>query len=185
LASRAKFAVLTGSLPKGTSITFYAELLSSTACPVLLDVRGPELLQALVYRPRVVKPNREELAFTVGRSLPDRASVLAAMRELIERGAESVVVTHGKAAVWVMENSDAWELTPPTVAPEVNPIGCGDCFAAGIASGLARGDSLLDAVRLGLAAASDNVTQLLPARLSQERVEAWRKQIAPPTRVAI
>ncbi|RPI12180.1 MAG: NADPH-dependent assimilatory sulfite reductase hemoprotein subunit, partial [Acidobacteriales bacterium] len=38
----------------------------------------------------------------------------------------------------------------------VNPIGCGDCLAAGTAWGLARGDSLVDAVRLGIAAAADN-----------------------------
>ena len=94
------------------------------------------------------------------------------MRELIERSALSVIVTNGKDAVWVLEATQRWELTPPSVTPIVNPIGCGDCLAAGVAWGMSRGDSLLDAVRLGLAAAADNVTQLLPARLSKNRVEA-------------
>jgi len=172
LIPNARFAVLTGSLPHDTPKTFYRELLEQTQCPVLLDVRGPELSEALQCKPRVVKPNREELASTVGRPLNDRAEVLRAMRELIERGAGSVIVTQGKDAVWVMEGANVWELTPPNVAPIVNPIGCGDCLAAGVASGLAHGDSLVDAVRLGIAAAADNVTQLLPARLSRARVEA-------------
>ena len=76
-----------------------------------------------------------------------------------------------------MDRSDTWELTPPAVTPVVNPIGCGDCLAAGIAAGLERGETLVDAVRLGIAMASDNVTQLLPARLSSERVAAWLQSV--------
>ncbi len=183
LARQAELVVLTGSLPKGTPPTFYRDLLKQTGCPVVLDARGPELLAALEHKPRVVKPNREELALTVGRPLPDRAAVLAAMRELIERGAQSVIVTEGKNAVCVMERDQVWELTPPMVTPIVNPIGCGDCFAAGVAWGLARGDVLVDAVRLGMAAAADNITQLLPARLVRARVEAQCGQIGKPVEV--
>jgi tagatose 6-phosphate kinase len=175
--ANADFAVLTGSLPRGTPTTYYRELLECTSCPVLLDVRGPELLEALACEPRVVKPNREELAATMGRALLDRAAVFGAMRELIERGAGSVVVTQGKDVVWIMQGSDVWELTPPNVTTVVNPIGCGDCLAAGVAWGLTRGDTLVDAVRLGIAAAGDNVTQLLPARLSLKRVEAFMQQV--------
>ncbi len=180
LIDKEQAAVLTGSLPTGTPPTFYRTLLERTACPVVLDARGPELLAALECQPRVVKPNRVELAMTVGRPLPDRDSILSAMRELIEGGAQAVIVTHGKDAVWVMEDKGAWELTPPEVTPIVNPIGCGDCLAAGVAWGLARGDSLVDAVRLGMAAAADNLTQLLSARLSLGRVEALMERIARP-----
>jgi len=180
---KANMAVLTGSLPAGTPPTFYRSLLERTACPVVVDARGPELLAALACKPRVVKPNRAELASSVGRPLADAAAVLAAMRELIERGAQSVVVTQGSAAVLVMEGADAWELTPPTVAPVVNPIGCGDCLAAGLALGLARGASLLDGVRLGMAAAADNLTQLLPARLALPRVETQLKQMGSAKRL--
>jgi 1-phosphofructokinase family hexose kinase len=172
LCARAEFVVITGSLPKGTPAGFYRDLLANTNCPVVLDARGPELLQALELKPRVVKPNREELALTVGRLLPDRDAVVSAMRELRQRGAQGVVVTAGKETVLILEGDHIDELTPPTVTPVVNPIGCGDCLAAGVAMGLARGGSLVDAVRFGMAAAADNVTQLLPARLSRQRVES-------------
>lgn len=180
LVSRADFVILTGSLPRGTPVDFYRRLLQSTPCPALLDARGAELLAALDCKPRVVKPNREELAKSVGRPLPDRASVLAAMRELVERGAHSVIVTHGAAGVWVMQGGDTWEFTPPKVTPD-NPIGSGDCLAAGVALALTRGDKLADAVRLGIAAATDNVAQLLPARLALDRVEEFKSRIPPPT----
>jgi 1-phosphofructokinase family hexose kinase len=180
LAAQAQMVVLTGSLPTGTPAMFYQGLLEGTACPVVLDARGPELLATLAFKPRVVKPNREELALTVGRPLPDDAAVLSAMRELIERGAQAVVVTNGKGPVRVMEGREVRELTPPALTPIVNPIGCGDCLAAGLAWGLARGDTLIDAVRLGLAAAGDNLTQLLPARLSQARITAILSEVPAP-----
>jgi tagatose 6-phosphate kinase len=176
-AARADVVVLTGSLPHGTPATFYRELLRNTGCPVVLDGRGPELLAALECRPRVVKPNREELGMTVSRSVDDEAGLRAAVHELLDRGAQAVVVTQGKEAVWVAEGEGVWRLTPPAVEPVVNPIGCGDCLAAGIAVGLRRGWTVLEAVRFGMAAAADNVTQLLPACLDPRRVEKWRARI--------
>ena len=56
------------------------------------------------------------------------------------------------------------ELAPAEV---VNPIGCGDCLAAGIAVALSEGADMVDAVRFGMAAAAQNATDLLPARLDQ------------------
>lgn len=175
-AAQADFVVLTGSLPPGTPPGFYRELLGLTRCPALLDVRGPELLAALECRPALVKPNREELGLTLGRRLDDGDSVRAAMSELIRRGARAVIVTHGKSAVLVMDEQRSWSIEPPAATPVVNPIGCGDCLAAGVAIGLSRGP-LSEAVRLGLAAAADNLTQLLPARLDVERVRDWERHI--------
>ncbi len=177
LAHKAKFIVLTGSLPMGVPTTFYRDLLTSVQCPAVLDVRGPELLATLEHKPRVVKPNREELAMTVKRSLPDESAILAAMRELIERGAGSVVVTNGPGPVLMMEGGETWRLMPPRLSSIVNPIGCGDCLTAGIVTALSRGEPLTSAVRLGIAAAADNAGQLLPARLSSARIETLSTQI--------
>jgi 1-phosphofructokinase family hexose kinase len=161
--------VLTGSLPTGTPKDFYRTLLEHTACPVVLDARGEELLQALDQRPLVVKPNREELAITLGRSLDSTGELLSAMRELNQRGADWVVVSQGKEAIWATSAGKAFRLQPPTV-PVVNPIGSGDCLAAGMGSGIASGLSLLDAIRLGAAAAIENVGQLLPGRIQRTAV---------------
>ena len=68
---------------------------------MVLDFRGDGLLSVLDLKPYVVKPNREELGQTVGRSLDDDADLLAAMRELNRLGAQWVVVTQGAKAVWV------------------------------------------------------------------------------------
>ena len=51
---------------------FYRELVERTPCPAVLDFRGEGLLATLDLKPLVVKPNREELAQTVGAAVGRR-----------------------------------------------------------------------------------------------------------------
>ena len=177
-AASATVAVLTGSLPQGTPRAYYRELLDAAPVATVADVRGPELMAMLAGArpPLVVKPNREELAATLGRPLASDSELLAGMRQLNAAGAPWVVITQGARAVWVTSQQAAYRLQPPTL-PVVNPIGCGDCMAAGIAWGIAQGLEVPDAVRLGVAAAGDNLTQLLPARIDRQRVESLAQRV--------
>ena len=177
-AARAEAVVLIGSLPGGAPISLYRDLVACTRCPLVLDFRGEGLLSVLDMKPYVVKPNREELGQTFGRSLDDDADLLAAMRELNRRGAQWVVVTQGAGTVWASSAEQAYRFAPPQIAEVVNPIGCGDCLAAGIAWATRRGDSIVDAVRFGIGAAGDNLCRLLPCRLEWDKVGALRQPSA-------
>ncbi|MGA2257079.1 MAG: PfkB family carbohydrate kinase [Thermoguttaceae bacterium] len=177
-AARAEVAVLIGSLPSGVPPSLYRDLVARTRCPMVLDFRGDGLLSVLDLKPYVVKPNREELGQTFGRSLDDDAELLAAMRQLNRLGAQWVVVTQGAKTVWVSSSERAYRLMPPRVAEVVNPIGCGDCLAAGIAGATRRGDSIVDAVRFGIGAAGDNLGKLLPCRLEREKVANLANQVS-------
>lgn len=172
-AATARIAVFTGSLPAEVPKSFYRELADVTPGRIVADIRGPELWALLdgPKKPFLVKPNREELAATVGRPLVDEADVRRAMHELNERGAEWVVVTEGSKVVRASTRGEFYQVTPPRVAKVVNPIGCGDCLAAGIAVGLDDGRDVLDAIRLGMAAAADNLTTLLPARIDKSHAD--------------
>jgi len=179
LSRSADLAVLTGSLPDvaehGKPVELYRRMLENTP-RAILDVRGPELHAALRERPLLVKPNREELASTVGRTLPDDAAVLEAMRELNAAGAASVLVSAGGSDLLLTSQTAAWRFRPPHVSV-VNPIGCGDCLAAGIAVALDEGAEMLDAVRFGIGAAADNLGQLLPARLDRRRIARFADRV--------
>ena len=177
-ARAAEVVVLSGSLPAGTPATFYRELIEHTTGRVVLDARGPQLLAALALRPTFVKPNREELAHTLGRPLDDDRDLLAGMRELVELGAQWVVVTEGAKAVWVASAEAAYRLQPLNVAKVVNPIGCGDCLAAGLAWGLSLDREPVDCVRLGMACAAQNAAALLPGRLDSQRALREAPQVA-------
>lgn len=164
--------VLSGSLPAGTPAGLYRDLLGATTCPAILDARGPELLEALPARPLLVKPNREELAKTVGHPIDDEGRVLAAMESLRERGAAWVLVTDGAAPALVIGPEGRFRVLPPRPERIVNPIGCGDCLAAGFAAAIATGREPLEAIRFGMACATVNCGTLLAGRLDRGRVAA-------------
>ncbi len=176
-AARAEIVVLIGSLPSGAPRSFYRELATCTHCPMVLDFRGEGLLSVLELKPYVVKPNREELGHTFGRSLDDDAELLAAMRRLNGLGAQWVVVTQGSKAVWLSSAERAYGLVPPRVAEVVNSIGCGDSLAAGIACATRRGEAIIDAVRFGMGAAGDNLGKLLPCRLDARHAATLADQV--------
>ena len=173
--SNAEFLILSGSLPIGTPKEFFAKLLGRVRTPAILDIRGEELLAALPHRPLVIKPNREELGLTVRRELSTDDDVWQAMSEMNARGAEWVVVTNGSREVFASRGEERLRFQPPRVSV-VNPIGCGDCFTAGLAWSLQRGEEMPAAIRAGIAAAAQNAEQLLPARLDAQRLTSMLGQ---------
>lgn len=170
-AANASVAIIAGSLPMGTPNSFYRELVERTPCPVVLDFRGEGLMTTLDLRPLVVKPNREELAQTVGQPLEDDRQLVDAMRSLNRRGAQWVVITQGTGPVWLTSASKTYRLHSLRVDEVVNPIGSGDSMAAGIAWAVRAGRDVVDAVKIGIAAAAENVRRLDTGRIDPIRVE--------------
>jgi 1-phosphofructokinase family hexose kinase len=175
-APPAAVVVLIGSLPPGTPTGLYRDLLEQVRGRAIIDARGPELLEALVARPFLVKPNREELERTLGTSLVDDHALFEAMRALNRRGAEWVVITGGNAPVYASGPAELLRLEAPP-ATVVNPIGCGDCMAAGIAWATAAGLGPPEAIRFGLATAVDKLGRLLPGHVERDRVEALVRSV--------
>ena len=176
-APAATAIVLTGSLPSGTPADYYHSLLVGARAPVILDARGPELLAALEHGPFLVKPNREELAKTTGKPIQREEDLRSAMIELGRRGAAWVLVSQGRDAVWAHGQGKFYRFRPPRVEA-VNPIGSGDCLAAGIAVAIARSEDPLEAIRFGIAGGAENAAVLLPADLDPAKVEARRAEVA-------
>lgn len=170
-AQVADVTVLTGSMPANAPEDYYARLVHSMPVRLILDFRGPGLLQCLPFCPFLVKPNREELAVTVGENIENESQLVTAMQRMHQMGAHWVVVSDGPQALYVSEvDHTPLRLSPPQVSV-VNPIGCGDCLAAGIAVGIAKGSSTVDAIRLGMGAAAYNAQQLLPGRVNIETAQ--------------
>jgi 1-phosphofructokinase family hexose kinase len=168
---RAQVVILIGSLPAGTPETFYHDLLAKTRVPAVLDASGPELLAALAQKPYCVKPNREELGRTLNSRLSTEDDLKAAMTQINRFGAEWIVVSQGEKPVWACCSGRFYRFHPPAITA-VNPIGSGDCLAAGIACGMTRGMDMPDAISFGVAAAAENASMLLPARLDPARTRS-------------
>jgi 1-phosphofructokinase family hexose kinase len=176
-AHAADVVVLSGSLPADVPGSFYRDLLRQVHGRTVLDARGPELLSALECRPFLVKPNREELALTLDRSLDGDDALVAALRELNNRGAQWVVVSEGKKGLWTASREGVWRVRALAVANVVNPIGCGDCLAAGIAWATSQGLEPLECIRIGTSAAAQNAAQLLPGRLNAAQALAQSQSV--------
>ncbi|HUI07958.1 MAG TPA: PfkB family carbohydrate kinase [Verrucomicrobiae bacterium] len=157
---RARLVVLTGTVPDGCGSGFYARLVDECrvrAVRGLIDAQGGQLRNALRRRPFLVRINRQELAAATPVDCRGRAGVRRAVGALMRGGPQWAVISDGANAVYVGENPDRRlrVLTPPQVTAK-NPIGSGDAMMAGLAVGLWRGQSVLDAVQLGVACGAAN-----------------------------
>src|SRR5439155_4364955 len=98
LLQHARVLVLSCTVAPGFGDDFYARCLrlaATTNVPAILDAKGAPLQLALAERPFVVKPNRVELSATVNHAIESDGQLRDAMRQIISRGANWVVVTNG------------------------------------------------------------------------------------------
>ena len=165
-AAGARWVALSGSLPPGVPVDWYAELtarLRATGAKVALDTSGEPLLAALADGavPDLVKPNGEELAELTGQVGVDLEGDLDAAVEaatgLLDRGIGAVLATLGAAGALLVTRDGSWSATPPAIRAR-SSVGAGDSALAGyLLADLAGGgpeDRLRSAVAHGAAAAS-------------------------------
>lgn len=175
--------VMSGTITPGGPPDLYfhgTQIAHEAGAVAVVDAQGPALLETLRAKPELVKPNRSELAATLGRELKDEAAVLAAIRELCQRGAQRVVVTAGKDPGLAFDGQHWWRVHPPRI-DAVNPIGSGDAFTAGLVVSLLRGEDLGEACRWASAAGAANALTLLAGEVRREDVEqlAARSSVEP------
>ena len=170
--------VMSGTVASGGPRGFYSactRLAQAHGILTIVDAQGAALADALTARPGLVKPNRTELAASVGRELRDDTAVKTAMRELHERGAERVVITAGRAPTLAFDGHVFWSITPPHIQP-VNPIGSGDAFTAGLVWRLVQGDDLGEACRWGSAAGTAHALTLMAGEVTRSDVERLARE---------
>jgi len=141
-ATGARWVVLSGSLPPGTPVGWYAELvrgLRGTGARVAVDTSEAPLRALLAAgpdaAPDLLKPNSEELAQLAGVPeadvLADTGVALAAVRSLHDRGVAEVLLTLGAdGALLSRADGGLWSAQPPSITVR-STVGAGDCSLAG------------------------------------------------------
>ena len=167
-AAGARWVVLSGSLPPGTPVDWYATLVRSlrdTGARIAVDTSEAPLLALLGAgpdaAPDLLKPNAEELAQLAGvpeaQVLADPDAALAAVRTLHERGIAEVLLTLGADGAVLSTAEGVWSAQPPRVAVR-STVGAGDCSLAGYLladlAGQPPAERLRAAVAYGAASAS-------------------------------
>lgn len=159
LLGRVRLAVISGSVPDPAADSLYADILAlcqAAGTPCWLDAHGQSLVTALAgpCPPALAKPNREEFA-----------------QSQQWRRIEELHITDGGQPVAVdIRGAGRWQVLPPTLR-QVNPVGSGDCYVAGLAHGWLRDWPVAERLRFASAAGAANalrqdVAQITPADIS-------------------
>lgn len=151
-------AVLSGSQPPGVPGDFPAQLAAAMAgMRVVLDTSGKPLIEAVSHpipNLDLLRMDGEEAEAMAGRPLTSRADTADYAESLVRRGiARQVIIARGADGSVLAEDGKRLFAKAPKVKV-VSKVGAGDSFVGGFVLAAARGQSVEEALALGVAAAA-------------------------------
>ena len=148
------FAIASGSLAAGLPDDFYARFaraMEERGARVIIDTSGQPLVEAVRAGVFLIKPSLREMRALTSKALTTEAEQDAAAMELIESGrCEAVLVSLGADGALLASRDGCERIASPDVEVQ-SRVGAGDSMVAGITLALARGESLREAARFGVA----------------------------------
>ena len=142
-----------GALPDGVPLVVDPVLIATREYRLTDDSGAAALVEELVPRASVVTPNIPEAESLSGIAITDAASMEDAAGWFLDRGAGAVVLKGGHAAfrkgVDVFLDRNGMRLLSGNVYPFPDVHGSGCCFASAIASYIALGYPVAEAVERG------------------------------------
>ncbi|MCX8683563.1 tagatose-6-phosphate kinase [Gilliamella sp. B2889] len=148
LVDKAKVMTISGSLPQGFSVDFYATLIqiaNKKGIPVLLDSSGKMLLATLVseHKPYLIKPNKDELQQIIQMDIDvnDTASLIKAVDHPLLNAIPFIIISLGKNGAFARCHQQYYQVSIPKI-DVVNPVGSGDVTLAGLAVSIHENESI-------------------------------------------
>lgn len=169
--------VLSGSVPGSLRADAYARILArlqEQGVLTVVDAAGELLMQALQYRPFLIKPNHRELEDILQKPMDTDESIAAAAKALQDMGARNVLVSLGGSGALLLDEAGTVRRMGAPRGQVVNSVGAGDSMVAGFLAGYLDSGDYEAALRLGVAAGSATAFSLGLA--DRESVEALLKQ---------
>ncbi|MEI6046277.1 MAG: ribokinase [Chloroflexota bacterium] len=135
-------------------VTAAAQLAVRQGLKVILDPAPalplpPELYQATT----ILTPNETEAAVLVGFPLSSDEAIIAAAKELHQRGAGTVIIKLGSRGIYWTDGLKR-EFRSALPVRAIDTVGAGDAFNGALAVALAEGKDLNEALNWGLVAGS-------------------------------
>lgn len=150
--------ILSGSIPNTLPNTMYKDIMARLAgrqIRIIVDATQDLLLNVLVHKPFLIKPNNHELAAMLNTTFQTTEDIVAGARELQARGAQNVLVSlAGDGAILLDETGMVHKRGVPK-GTVVNSVGAGDSMVAGFLAGyLETNGDYQKALSMGIAAGS-------------------------------
>ena len=159
LAKQAVIAVDSGSLPKGVPPAYYGRLLACIPSSVrtITDTETANLVYALKEKPYLVKPNLKELENYSRRTLVTHGEILSAAEEMLEAGAQNVLVSLGAEGAILTDGKKRYYCKSANVAIN-STVGAGDSMIASACMQILKDAPLCEVLRHGVAAGTAAIT---------------------------
>ncbi len=148
--------VLSGSVPKGVPSDIYGNIMAmlySKGVMFIVDAEGEHLLNALKYKPFLIKPNFEELCGLFG-EVSDERDIIECAEKLQKMGALNVLVSLGSDGALLLDEKSQVHRVKAVSGKAVNTVGAGDSMLAGFIAGYLESEDFECALKLGTASGS-------------------------------
>lgn len=130
--------VLAGSIPNSLPSSIYQiimEELKEKNINIVVDATKELLMNALSYRPFLIKPNKHELEEIFDMKISSKEEAIRYARHLQRQGARNVIVSlSSNGAIFVSEEGESFESDVPP-GNLINAVGSGDSMIAGFLAG--------------------------------------------------
>ncbi|WP_116789027.1 1-phosphofructokinase family hexose kinase [Flavobacterium psychrotrophum] len=176
-----EITVISGSLPPGIEAAYIGKLvraLKEKGSLVIADTSGDALEEVLKEGVYLLKPNIGELATLTGQKELDNDSADEAAKQLVDEGkAEIVVVSLGPQGAYLVSKDETIHVPAPSVK-KLSTVGAGDSMVAGMVSILAKGGTLTQMARMGVACGSAATMSSGTGLFSKENAEKLYKWLS-------
>ncbi|GFG42607.1 1-phosphofructokinase [Streptococcus canis] len=174
--------VFAGSAPANLGNAVYKELMTwvrQSGAQAVCDFEGQTLLDALAFKPLLVKPNNHELEAIFGTTLTSLDDVETYARCLLEMGAQHVIISMaGDGALLVTKEAAYFA---KSIKGEVkNSVGAGDSMVAGFTGEFVKSKDPIEALKWGVAcgtatAFSDDLATIAFIKETYHKVEVEKR----------
>jgi len=140
--SQSSIVTLSGSLPRGTPVDIYANLIDiakERGVKTILNASGEPFIKGLEGKPFLAKPDIRKSNKVFGIVIDSEKNAINAAKEVVRRGAEIAIVSLELQKDIIATQDELW-FAETTYGKIVNLIGAGDALIAGFAVALAEED---------------------------------------------
>ncbi len=147
--------ILSGSVPNSISKSIYADIIKLLPkdCKVILDTRGLPFVEGLKEGVFLTKPNNHELEEFFNRKLNNIEEIIQAGKDLQALGSKNVLISLGKDGSILITEKEVYIGNAPQ-GKLISSVGAGDSMVAGVVYGIAKGMTLEDSYKYGIASGS-------------------------------
>ena len=104
----------------------------------------PQILNRLITKGVIINANEDEIGF-----LSDRDTLEEKTSDIFDKTSEPVLVTLGAKGTYLYDDHGGRIISSNKVKNVVNTIGAGDTHCGGVIAGLLKGNSFMEACKIG------------------------------------